>query len=994
MAQRSTNTRAAVALCPGSSSLSSLALEPAGEEKPSDQRRGAAEQRGPTLTSPGNTLVVHDLPSALCERDWTRMTMCNTRYRRRMQRAVLAMLAVVLAAAAPAGAVLLQGGAHPCARPCAPGGRPLTCRYDFIVENYHSMSKACYGCPWNATDCARPDCIAADGVSRALVVINRMMPGPSLQVCLGDRLEVTVHNHMPEQSTSVHWHGIQQRGTPYMDGVPFVTQCPVQPHSSFRYSFRADTPGTHFWHSHTGCQRADGAVGLLTVRVPKVLDPHGALYDADLPEHGLLVWDWTHTPAASKFLAHHHAGDDNKADSVLINGKGVSRVFHSADGAVTTTTPREVFNVKQGLRYRFRLVNAGFLNCPLELSVDNHTLLVIASDGADVKPVRVDSLVSYAGERWDVVVEANQPVGRYWMRLHGLLDCGPRRAHEAAVLQYEGADPTAEPAGPPPSYDTHPGLSGLQVNPLNRGSADPDTITVAELQSLPSALLPSPPEDPALRPEADVQLFVSYDFYAVDNPHIHRAGLYGIAQVPASPHRVFTPQLNHISLSLPAFPLLSGRALLDSNSPHSRALCNETSLRDEGRDCSRDYCECTHVVRVPLGGVLEIVLVDQGVRYDANHPFHLHGHAFRVVAMERLGQSTTVGEVQRLDADGLIARNLVDPPTKDTVTVPDGGYTVLRVHADNPGYWLFHCHIEFHVELGMALVVKVGEHEDMPPVPRGFPQCGDWSSNSWLGDAYVDQGVDVADADALTGGNHIARVLGAQPPKQPPLPPTSTATSSTSEAATTEDATAAEMVTTAIPQDATTELLVLQDAKQGTMMGDKYLYDSATVRAEAVADEDPATSQTDSTDVELSSSAPSTPSPAPSAVPSTAPSTAPKATRAPAGTLSEFIMRVASSSSSSSSSRRRQPERQWPGPGPETRTVWVLSDPARPDLRYNVLIEPAPAPAAPQRGPRTAASTATRPEALAAAAAAPVGPRTPWWPPLLWTLVCMTMALA
>ncbi len=44
--------------------------------------------------------------------------------------------------------------------------------------------------------------------------------------------------------------------------------------------------------------------------------------------------------------------------------------------------------VLQGLRYRFRLVNAGFLNCPLELSVDNHTLLVIASDGADIKPVR------------------------------------------------------------------------------------------------------------------------------------------------------------------------------------------------------------------------------------------------------------------------------------------------------------------------------------------------------------------------------------------------------------------------------------------------------------------------------------------------------------------------------------------------------------------------------------------------------------------------------
>lgn len=41
----------------------------------------------------------------------------------------------------------------------------------------------------------------------------------------------------------------------------------------------------------------------------------------------------------------------------------------------------------QGLKYRFRIINSGFLNCPIELSVDNHTLLVIASDGADLQPV-------------------------------------------------------------------------------------------------------------------------------------------------------------------------------------------------------------------------------------------------------------------------------------------------------------------------------------------------------------------------------------------------------------------------------------------------------------------------------------------------------------------------------------------------------------------------------------------------------------------------------
>lgn len=39
---------------------------------------------------------------------------------------------------------------------------------------------------------------------------------------------------------------------------------------------------------------------------------------------------------------------------------------------------------------------------------------------------------------------------------------------------------------------------------------------------------------------------------------------------------------------------------------------------------------------------------------------------------------------------------------------------------------MFHCHIEFHVEVGMALVFKVGEHDEMPPVPLHFPQCGNY----------------------------------------------------------------------------------------------------------------------------------------------------------------------------------------------------------------------------------------------------------------------------
>lgn len=45
------------------------------------------------------------------------------------------------------------------------------------------------------------------------------------------------------------------------------------------------------------------------------------------------------------------------------------------------------------------------------------------------------------------------------------------------------------------------------------------------------------------------------------------------------------------------------------------------------------------------------------------------------------------------------------------------------------GYWLFHCHIDFHAEIGMSLVFKIGEHSDFLPVPTNFPKCGDWLPN-------------------------------------------------------------------------------------------------------------------------------------------------------------------------------------------------------------------------------------------------------------------------
>lgn len=601
---------------------------------------------------------------------------------------------------------------HPCQRECMEGEEPMICYYHFNLEWYQTMSKACYDCPYNLTDCKRLDCIPADGINRALNVINRKMPGPAVEVCQHDRIIVDVENDLMTEGTTVHWHGQHQRGTPYMDGTPYVTQCPILPESTFRYQFNATHSGTHFWHSHSGMQRADGAAGALIIRKPKSQDPHGNLYDHDRSEHVMIVTDWIHELSVGMFTDHHHSKGDNKPPTLLINGVGRFQIFNETAKPVYMQSAR--FNVEQGYKYRFRVINAEFLNCPIEMSIDGHNITVIASDGYELEPITATSLVTYAGERYDFVLDANNEIDNYWIRFRGLMDCDERftKAKQVAVLHYEGAIET-EPEGDPTWEELH--NEGLQLNALNKGEEEDETISVAEMKSLQGY-------DESLKEVADYQFYIAYDFYAKNNSHFHRSPYYGYYQVPHPDNRLYTPQLNHISMKMPSSPLLLTR-------PSPDGFCNSSSI-DES--CKDGYCECSHVLSVKKNSVVEVVIVDEGVTFDANHPFHLHGHNFRVVGLRRLATNTTIEEVKKFDEMGLLKRNLKNAPLKDTVTVPDGGYTVIRFKADNPGYWLFHCHIEFHVEVGMALVFKVGDHKDMTPIPHDFPRCGDYMPDNML----------------------------------------------------------------------------------------------------------------------------------------------------------------------------------------------------------------------------------------------------------------------
>ncbi|KAL5012009.1 hypothetical protein ScPMuIL_010560 [Solemya velum] len=595
-----------------------------------------------------------------------------------------------------AGTVTDDFSGHPCDRECVQG-ESYVCIYDFYIHNYHTFTADCGDCPFTQSDCFNPACVSANGHRKGIVTVNKMIPGPPIHACKMDTLVINVHNHMiGTEGVAIHWHGIHQRDYPHMDGVGMLTQCPIPSGASFQYRFPAVQSGTHFYHSHAGINRADGMYGAMVIR--EANDIHENKYDFDLPEHSIVVNDWLKELAVERFFCHIlGTGCSDIPLAILVQGHGKGDP-HTLNG-VDYYTPYSEFHVEQGKKYRFRIIGNGILHCPFKISVDDHVIEVIATDGSPVKGVVVDSVVVQTGERYDFVLHANQPIDNYWFRVLGIGDCKYGPTHQEAILRYTGSG-TGYPSGGTEWIDGD--RAGSQVNPLNRNYSPGVDIPVTHLESL-------LPNDHWLSLPPDVYMAWDVHFTATVNPHTHDE---------------HTPQINHITNRIPPMPLLGAQSehqLIDES-----FFCNSSTISE---DCETTMCACIHRPYADLCQIVEVILIDEGKFFnDSNHPMHLHGYEFRVIGMEKLGEFTTKEHVLDLDGpnhDGL-PRNLNYPVGKDTVTIPNGGYTILRFYADNPGFWFFHCHIEFHVDVGMGAFFQVGGYDQIPRVPADFPTCGSY----------------------------------------------------------------------------------------------------------------------------------------------------------------------------------------------------------------------------------------------------------------------------
>ncbi|HEY3365053.1 MAG TPA: copper oxidase [Symbiobacteriaceae bacterium] len=209
---------------------------------------------------------------------------------------------------------------------------------------------------------------------------NGQVPGPAIHVTEGDKVRVIVKNDLPE-STAVHWHGLLVSND--QDGVPYLTQPPITPGSTYTYNWVAVNPGTQMYHSHhnSTAQVTKGLYGAL------IVDPKEKAERTKYKE----------TVDATMFLSDGNLG-------FTLNGK-----------EFPATSP---ISAKRGDKVRIRYINAGQLVHTMHLH--GLTQLVVEKDGYSLpQPYKADTILIGPGERYDVIVDANNP-GAWALHCHVL----------------------------------------------------------------------------------------------------------------------------------------------------------------------------------------------------------------------------------------------------------------------------------------------------------------------------------------------------------------------------------------------------------------------------------------------------------------------------------------------------------------------------------------------------------------------------------------------
>ncbi|KAI1467534.1 putative multicopper oxidase [Daldinia caldariorum] len=517
-----------------------------------------------------------------------------------------------------------------------------------------------------------------DGVLKPMITIDGQFPGPLVEVNEGDVIEVNVHNNA-SNATAIHWHGIFQNGTNWMDGAAGVTQCPIVPGASYRYRFNVTgQSGTYFYHGHQGVQALSGLVGPLVI--------HGrdeATHDKPVPyssDRVVLLQDWYYDldSGLMRDVLSPGVEDAPIPNTALINGVNQADCSdHPNRKCSELQRPLPSLDLASGEGHRLRFLNVGGFAW-LQVAVDGHdSLPIIEVDGTTVEPVAGSSLVIAPGQRYSTVLTADRPGSEaFWLRARMITSCFASHTlpengidEAKAIVRYHADKKRDDDHTSPPPLPTT--ASHLEYLPICKDMSSTTSFSPSPAQPAPMS--------------ADHSWYLRVNL-AIGDWRLQR----GVMNSSS-----FRPD--------PTSPTL--HRILDGLAQNNESFAR-TGILDTAFD------PASELVISHNGGagadVVDIILQNMD---ENSHPFHLHGAQTWVLGA---GHGYFPGYAAlglRPEGKGLLdpanssaAAVVVDNPLKrDTVAVEGFGWALLRFVADNPGVWLFHCHVVWHSEAGMAM---------------------------------------------------------------------------------------------------------------------------------------------------------------------------------------------------------------------------------------------------------------------------------------------------
>ena len=524
------------------------------------------------------------------------------------------------------------------------------------------------------------------GKEKRAIAVNGQIPMPTLTFTEGDIAEIHVYNHLKE-STSLHWHGLYLPNKE--DGVPFLTQMPIEPDTEFVYRFPIIQSGTHWYHSHSGLQEQIGMYGSLVLK-KKLDDSTFRKGIDDIPEIPIILSEWTDYKPENVHRMLHNASDwfaikkgttQSYAEAIreghfktkLTNewkrmlAMDVSDVYYDKF-LINGRNESQLSQFKSGDKVRLRISNGG-ASSYFWLKYAGGKMTVVANDGNDVEPVEVDRLIIGVSETYDVIVTIPAENTSY-----EFLATPEDRTKSTSIYIGEGIKQLVSPM---PKLKYFEGMK-MMNNMMNMDGTMDDMGMDMSFQKMDMNTVMYPEisgESRNSKFESQQDMKMNNDIEMDHSNH----------KMPSTNSDIVT--LNYGMLKSPTKTVLSKDAPV-------RELRFELTGNMNRYVWSMDnlvFSE-TDKILIKKGEIVRITLYNNSMM---RHPMHLHGHDFRI-----------------LNGQGDYA------PLKNVLDIMPMETNVIEFAANADGDWFFHCHILYHMMAGMNRVFSYENSEPNPYLPN------------------------------------------------------------------------------------------------------------------------------------------------------------------------------------------------------------------------------------------------------------------------------------